>query len=168
MVFGYACHNTTLDGYQWCGDYAGYAQIGVEKAFPGAVAMFWTGCGATRTRSPRRKVELCEQHGKELADAVVATVKGQLKPITGKFAAKYETITLKFESVPTKAQLTADTLSKTLAVEASCRAAAQGTRSDGQDRRHVPALPGASLDNSAIRSAGSRSAAKSSSTTRCA
>ncbi len=117
VVFGYACHNTTLDIYQWSGDYAGFAQIGIEKAFPGAVAMFWTGCGADANPQPRRKVELCEQHGKELAGAVIGTVKGELKQVTGKFAAKYETITLKFESVPTKAQLTADTLSKTVAVQ---------------------------------------------------
>ena len=26
VVFGYACHNTTLADYEWCGDYAGFAQ----------------------------------------------------------------------------------------------------------------------------------------------
>src|SRR5207244_3695962 len=25
-VFGYACHNTTLQFHRWCGDYAGFAQ----------------------------------------------------------------------------------------------------------------------------------------------
>jgi putative membrane-bound dehydrogenase-like protein len=117
IVFGYACHNTTLDIYQWCGDYAGFAQIGIEKAFPGAAAMFWTGCGADANPQPRRKIELCERHGKELADAVIATVKGELKPVSGKFTAKFETVTLKFESVPTKAQLATDTLSKNVAVQ---------------------------------------------------
>ncbi len=116
VVFGYACHNTTLDLNQWCGDYAGFAQLAVQKAHPGAVAMFWTGCGADANPLPRRTIELCEQYGKNLADAVAAAVK-TAKPVTGKFAAKYETITLKFESVPTKAQLAADTLSKTLAVQ---------------------------------------------------
>ena len=116
IIFGYACHNTTLSGQKWCGDYAGYAQIGIEKAFPGATAMFWTGCGADANPQPRSKVELCERHGKELADAVIATAKGELKPIIGKFDSHYETISLRFESVPTKAQLAADTLSKTVAV----------------------------------------------------
>ncbi|HEV3437410.1 MAG TPA: neutral/alkaline non-lysosomal ceramidase N-terminal domain-containing protein, partial [Gemmata sp.] len=117
IVFGYACHNTTLSFYQWCGDYAGFAQLGIEKAFPAAVAMFWTGCGADANPQPRSTVELCQQHGKELADAVIAVVKGEMKTITGPFAAKYETVTLKLESIPTKAQLTADTLSKILAVQ---------------------------------------------------
>jgi putative membrane-bound dehydrogenase-like protein len=117
IVFGYACHNTTLAGQEWCGDYAGYAQIGIEKAFPGAAALFWTGCGADANPQPRRTVELCERHGKELADAVIAAVKGERKPISGNFTAKYETISLRFESVPTKEKLAADTLSKTTAVK---------------------------------------------------
>ncbi|MBA4066714.1 MAG: hypothetical protein C0501_24015 [Isosphaera sp.] len=117
VVFGYACHNTTLDFYEWCGDYAGFAQLGVEKAFPGAAAMFWTGCGADANPNPRRTVELAERHGKELADAVVGAVKGELKPVTGGFASRYETVTLKIETVPTKAQLGADSLSKTPAVQ---------------------------------------------------
>lgn len=116
VVFGYACHNTTLSFNQWCGDYAGFAQIAVEKAYPNTTAMFWTGCGADANPLPRGKIELCEQYGKELADAVIGSVKGA-KPISGKFASKYEKVTLKFDSVPTKAQLGADVLSKTLAVQ---------------------------------------------------
>ena len=60
VVFGYACHNTTMQFYEWCGDYAGFAQIEVEKKHPGAVALFWTGCGGDANPLPRRKVELCE------------------------------------------------------------------------------------------------------------
>jgi putative membrane-bound dehydrogenase-like protein len=111
VVFGYACHNTTMQFLQWCGDYAGFAQIEVEKALPGAVGMFWIGCGADANPLPRSKIELCEKYGKELGEAAVAAVKGA-KPISGKFAAKYEKITLKFEAVLTKEQLNADTLSK--------------------------------------------------------
>lgn len=116
LLFGYACHNTTLSFYQWCGDYAGFAQIAVEKALPGTVAMFWTGCGADANPLPRGKVELCEQYGKELADAALGAIK-TAKPISGKFASRYEKITLKFESVLTRQQLNADLLSKTLAVQ---------------------------------------------------
>ncbi|HUR54680.1 MAG TPA: neutral/alkaline non-lysosomal ceramidase N-terminal domain-containing protein, partial [Gemmataceae bacterium] len=83
VVFGYACHNTTLSFFKWCGDYAGFAQLEVEKAFPGATAMFWTGCGADVNPQPRGTQELCEKHGKELGDAVVAATKGARKPITG-------------------------------------------------------------------------------------
>lgn len=117
VVFGYACHNTTLQYYKWCGDYAGFAQIEVEKAFPGATAMFWTGCGADANPQPRGTVELARKHGQELADAVIATAKGELKPVTGQFAARYATITLKLDTPPTKAQLGADLLSKNLALQ---------------------------------------------------
>ncbi len=116
VVFGYACHNTTLDLQQWSGDFAGFAQIAVEKALPGTVGMFWTGCGADANPLPRRKIELCEKYGKELADAAVGAIK-TAKPVTGRFGAKYEKIALKFESVPTKAQLAADTLSKTPVIQ---------------------------------------------------
>src|SRR5438552_403745 len=42
ILFGYACHNTTLTGefYQFSGDYAGFAQAALEQAHPGAQAMF--------------------------------------------------------------------------------------------------------------------------------
>lgn len=116
VVFGYACHNTTLDFYQWCGDYAGFAQLAVEKALPGAVAMFWMGCGADANPMPRRKLEMCEQYGKELAEAAVGAIKSA-KPISGKFASKYDKVTLKIDPVLTKEQLNVDLLSKTLAVK---------------------------------------------------
>ena len=45
VVFGYACHNTNLSFYQWCGDYAGFAQYALEDVHPDAVAMFFIGCG---------------------------------------------------------------------------------------------------------------------------
>ena len=42
IVFGYACHNTTLweDSYVYCGDYAGFAQAYIQDKFPGATALF--------------------------------------------------------------------------------------------------------------------------------
>ena len=112
VVFGYACHNTTLSFQQWCGDYAGFAQLEVEKAFPGATAMFWTGCGADANPQPRGTQELCERHGKELGGAVVTAVKGDCKPVSGDFASRFEKITLKLDTLPTRAQLVTDTLSK--------------------------------------------------------
>lgn len=74
LIFGYACHNTTLDFQQWCGDYAGFAQIQLEQTFPGAKAMFFAGCGGDQNPLPRRKLELCARYGKELATAAAAAV----------------------------------------------------------------------------------------------
>ena len=70
VIFGYACHNTTLDWYRWCGDYAGFAQAELESRHPGVTAMFYTSCGADQNPLPRRKVELCRQYGQMLATAV--------------------------------------------------------------------------------------------------
>ena len=60
VLFGYACHNTTLSFYEWCGDYAGFAQIEIQAKHPGAVALFWMGCGGDANPLPRSTVELCE------------------------------------------------------------------------------------------------------------
>src|SRR5437763_4161844 len=40
VLFGYACHPTTLNFNKWCGDYPGFAQLALEKDHPGAQAMF--------------------------------------------------------------------------------------------------------------------------------
>ena len=43
ILFGYACHATTLSFYEWSGDWPGFAQIELEKAYPGATALFTQG-----------------------------------------------------------------------------------------------------------------------------
>ncbi len=54
VVFGYACHCTVLDFYKFCGDYAGFAQVDLEKRYPGATALFVAGCGGDQNPIPRR------------------------------------------------------------------------------------------------------------------
>jgi hypothetical protein len=72
IVFGYACHNTTLqDGFvQYHGDYAGVAQAALERRHPGATALFMIGCGADANPKPRGTLDLVQAHGAALADAV--------------------------------------------------------------------------------------------------
>jgi neutral ceramidase len=41
IAFGYACHPTVLSGYDWSGDYPGFAQIELEKDHPGTTALFF-------------------------------------------------------------------------------------------------------------------------------
>lgn len=115
VVFGYACHNTTMQFFEWCGDYAGFAQIEVEKAHPGALALFWIGCGADANPLPRGKIELCEQYGKELAGAVEDGLKATT-PLTDKLAARYSEIDLPFDTIPGKDRWQQDALSKSHAV----------------------------------------------------
>ena len=117
VVFGYACHNTTMQFYEWCGDYAGFAQIDIERKHPGTLALFWIGCGADANPLPRSKIELCEQYGKELAIAVNETI-SRTKPLTEKPTAHYAEIELPFDTIPGRDKWNADALSKTHAIKA--------------------------------------------------
>jgi hypothetical protein len=76
IVFGYACHNTTLQAsfVQYHSDYAGVAQTALEQRHRGAVALFVQGCGADANPKPRGTLELVEAHGTALADAVDRTL----------------------------------------------------------------------------------------------
>jgi neutral ceramidase len=107
-VFGYACHNTTLSYYRWCGDYAGFAQREFESKHPGAVAMFWSGCGADANPLPRGTVEHAQRYGRELAEAVEGVVAKSMTPFAGTFAARYSTIPLAFDHTPKREELVAD------------------------------------------------------------
>jgi Neutral/alkaline non-lysosomal ceramidase, N-terminal len=108
-VCGYACHATVLDGYEWSGDYPGYYQIAFEEAHPGAMAFFWAGCGADQNPLPRRKRELAEAYGKQLATAVDEVLARPLTPITGSLTTTYAEIPLAFAQLPTRDELTTQT-----------------------------------------------------------
>jgi len=106
VVFGYACHNTTLSFYQWCGDYAGFAQIALEKEHPGATALFVTGCGGDQNPLPRRTVELCEKYGNQLAAGVEEVLRlDSRKTLAPKLRTAFESIDLNFDKVATRAEL---------------------------------------------------------------
>lgn len=91
LLFGYACHNTTLTAGNRAvsGDYAGHAQVEVEKEFPGAAAMFLTLCGADQNPNPRGQPEHVAQHGGELAASVVRVGRGKLIRISGPVSAAF-------------------------------------------------------------------------------
>lgn len=105
LLFGYACHNTTMGFNFFCGDYAGYAQQYLEQEHPEATAMFLMGCGGDQNPYPRRKLEHCEQHGRALANAVEAALETVPRPITGPLRLAYDTVALKFAPPPTREQL---------------------------------------------------------------
>ncbi len=72
IVFGYACHNTTLrpDMMKIAADFAGYAQDQIEADYPGAVALFVTGCAGDADPHPFGTLAMAKDHGKELGAAV--------------------------------------------------------------------------------------------------
>jgi hypothetical protein len=112
VICGYACHCTVLSGNQFCGDYAGFAQIDLEKAHPGAQAMFIAGCGADQNPLPRRTSDIAAKYGHQLAEAVDDVIENKLHPVTDKLAASYEEIPLKFMTIPTKAEIETQLASK--------------------------------------------------------
>jgi neutral ceramidase len=97
LVFGYACHNTTLNGTLWSGDYAGFAQAALEQEYPEVQAMFWAGCGADQNPLPRRKVELCEQYGRMLADGVREALRQPLELIAPALRTTFTFVDLPYE-----------------------------------------------------------------------
>jgi hypothetical protein len=105
VVFGYACHATVLSFYQWSGDYPGFAQIEVEKELPNCIAMFWAGCGGDQNPLPRRSVELAQQYGKRLGQAVTKVVKGETKNLAMTVHRSYEEIDLPLGKLPTREEL---------------------------------------------------------------
>lgn len=112
LVFGYACHNTTMGFYQLCGDYAGFAQLYLEDRHPDSVAMFFTGCGADQNPLPRRKLELAEKYGRMLGTSVDNVISQQMKVVSGKLGTQFQEVSLDFASIPTAEQLKPDLASK--------------------------------------------------------
>ncbi len=105
ILFGYACHNTTLGIFEFCGDYAGYAQEYLEAAHPEATAMFVLGCGGDQNPYPRRTIELARQHGRSLANAVETALETQARPITASLRTAYDMATVEYQTAPTKSDL---------------------------------------------------------------
>lgn len=100
VLFGYACHSTTLNFYYFTGDYPGYAQQYLEAAHPGAVALFMAGCGGDQNPYPRRKLELARQHGRALANAVETALEVTPEPVGGPLRLAFDDVVLQFVEPP--------------------------------------------------------------------
>jgi hypothetical protein len=105
VVFGYACHNTTLqaDNCRLHGDYAGVAQAVLERRHAGAAALFLAGCGGDANPKPRGTLELVERHGTALADAVDEVLGGG-EPVSGTMGLAYGVVALPFAPAPSRAE----------------------------------------------------------------
>ena len=96
LLFGYACHNTTLSGSQISGDYAGHAQKFLEASYPGATALFLMGCAGDQNPYPRGAMvpgqspdDLASQHGRALANAVVTALATRPRPLAPPLRSAY-------------------------------------------------------------------------------
>jgi len=105
IVFGYACHATVLPFFDWSGDYPGFAQIELERAHPGTLALFFAGCGADQNPLPRRSVDLAREYGRSLAQSVDATLAGVMAPVEGALDLQYSECPLALADLPTRDDL---------------------------------------------------------------
>jgi neutral ceramidase len=102
VMFGYACHNTTMSFRKWLGDYAGYAQEYFEKDHPDVTAQFLMGCGGDQNPYPRSELRLAQEHGRSLATAVQAaletnqTSKRHQHSLRGPLQTVYDTVQLDY------------------------------------------------------------------------
>ena len=98
VLFGYACHNTTVspNDYRICGDYAGFAQAELEKTLPGAAALFVMLCGADQNPNPRGKMEQSVEYGQALAGEVRRVLDGPLVSVRPSIRTAYGEGTLEF------------------------------------------------------------------------
>ena len=98
VLFGYACHNTTLGAniYEITGDYAGFAQEEFERTHPGVTAMFLMLAGADQNPNPRGTLELVEKHGKSLAAEAGRVIDGRLEELRGPVRAAFRNADLTF------------------------------------------------------------------------
>jgi len=105
VLFGYACHPTTLAFNHWCGDYPGFAQVDLEAALPGTTAMFFNACGADANPIPRRDLDLCVKYGAMLAKSVQEVLAGPMQPVGAGLKTAIEWIDLDYDEVVTRETL---------------------------------------------------------------
>jgi hypothetical protein len=138
LVFGYACHATVMDFYQWSGDYPGFAQLELEKRHPDAIALFHAGCGADQNPLPRRKNELAEAYGKQLAEAVDQVVKAPMAKVSPSLKTTYTTVDLPFGELPTREKIVLDTMSKDKFIASRARSLLVDLEKNGSLKKMYP------------------------------
>ena len=110
VVVGYACHCTTLDPADnvISADWAGYAREGIEKAFPGAIALTVIGCGGDANPAGRTTRGIVRKHGQSLADEAARVLKEEkLVPLTSPPVVQFRRVDLPLDDLPTRRQLEA-------------------------------------------------------------
>ncbi|NBV21994.1 MAG: hypothetical protein EBS05_08750 [Proteobacteria bacterium] len=104
VLVSYACHCTTSGFNKLHADWAGCAQLAIEKAHPGVIALTAIGCGADQNPYPRGTYELAEKHGQSLADEADRLLKeGKFTELRGPLTGVTRRIELPFDKLPTRA-----------------------------------------------------------------
>jgi putative membrane-bound dehydrogenase-like protein len=102
----YACHCVTLSDNQISGDWAGYAQEAIERAFPGIQAMVAIGCGADANPNSGvtgDRFDEAQKQGLEIADAIRSALKGPIENVKGELSIDERTVELPLQTLPPRA-----------------------------------------------------------------
>lgn len=107
IFVNYACHCVTLSNNKISGDWAGYAQMHLQKDHPGAIALVGVGCGADQ--NPKSGVtgdntNVCSAQGKQIADEVKRLLAAGLNGLNAPLTTRGGRINLPFGQLPTKAE----------------------------------------------------------------
>lgn len=107
VVFGTACHNTTLSGEHnhVSGDFAGYAQEHVEDELNGATAFFVQGCAGDANPFPRGSEEIALHHGETLGREVIRVLDEKLEPVRGPLRTIQRSVALPLRADLTEADI---------------------------------------------------------------
>ena len=107
VLYGAACHNTTLTGrhYEISGDFAGYSQVLIEREHPGAQAMFMQGCAGDANPHPRGSEAFARQHGDTLGREVMRILDAELRPVRGPLRIAFKRVALPLQPAPSRSQL---------------------------------------------------------------
>lgn len=107
ILFGYACHTTTVMIARYCGDWAGFARRSIEAEYPEATAVFIQGAAGDQNPYPRRELELAIRHGETAATAVRAAIEARRQPIRGPLSTLLVDQSIAFEDPPDRSELEA-------------------------------------------------------------
>lgn len=107
VLFGAACHNTTLTGkhFQISGDFAGYAQAHIEQAFPGVQAMFMQGCAGDANPFPRGSEGIARIHGTTLGKEVIRVLQTKLQQVRGPLQTELDHVKLPLQPALSRAEI---------------------------------------------------------------
>jgi len=101
----YACHAVTLSDNLVSGDWPGYAREHLERLFPGATALVAVGCGADSNPASGvtgDKADIASEQGLEVAQEALRLSRGPLQPVTPPLVVRSRSITLPFDTLPTR------------------------------------------------------------------
>jgi neutral ceramidase len=106
IVFGYACHNTTMPPADclYSGDWAGFAAEELERQYPRHVALFLAGAGADQNPT-KGTADVSRAHGHALADAIIQS---ECSELIGEIRSAFAEVKLDFQALPSIESIKAD------------------------------------------------------------